>query len=491
MKKLCVLVSLTFLLYFTSSVSAAIQVKVNDKALEFDSPAVIEKGRTLVPLRAIFESLGAQVDWDGTTNTVTAIKDTTIVKLTIGKSIAYKNRVAVTLDVPAKIINNRTMVPLRFVGEAMGAYVYWDGATQTVTVSAAKAAEDPYVASYYGRITRITNGIDNKVRPSVYGDYIVWQAVYKWDKNLPSTNDFMPGYYLYNTKTKEKRLLAITEQEYLNSTAIYGDYVAWVAPREKDRYQNNVKTGSDSRGEIYLYNIVDQSSRRITDGGHNYFPRIYNNLLVWQGSEPGEDCGYYSDIYIYNIETQNVTKITNGLPFDGVFNRHLHFGEPSISGDYIVYSCLTDDHKNLWEVYLYSISKNKAELIGKGARPKIKDDWVVFTSDPGRGKLELYLYNIRTGKTSKVNHGVSRPLNFVLLNGEKLVYSDDTWNNPKPVTMLDIKTGEKTQLFEGSIDDSDSWENTIVLSMPIFENDTNIDQQDIFTWTPGEPQAKP
>jgi len=151
---------------------------------------------------------------------------------------------------------------------------------------------------------------------------------------------------------------------------------------------------------------------------------------------------------------------------------------------------LTDDYKNLWEVYLYSISKNKAVFIGKGARPQIKDDWVVFTSDPGRGKLELYQYNIRTGITTKVNHGVSRPLNFVLLNDEKLVYSDNTYN-PKPVIMLDIKTGKKTKLFEGWMADNDSWENTIVFRKTIFKNDTNIDQRDIFTWTYGEPQAKP
>jgi len=169
LKKLSVLVSLAFLLCFASAASATIQVTVNDKAVVFDSPPVIEKGRTLVPLRAICESLGATVEWDGRTNTVTAIKDSTTVKLTIGKTIAYKNGVAVKLDVPARIINNRTMVPVRFVGEAMGADVAWDGATQTVAVSSYLAAEDPYVASYYGRLTRITHDIDTKVSPSVYG----------------------------------------------------------------------------------------------------------------------------------------------------------------------------------------------------------------------------------------------------------------------------------------------------------------------------------
>ena len=86
---------------------------------------VIVNGRTLVPIRAISEGMGANVDWDSATNTVTITQDSTVVKLTIDSTTAYINGVASTLDVPAALIGGRTMVPLRFVGTALGEQVGW------------------------------------------------------------------------------------------------------------------------------------------------------------------------------------------------------------------------------------------------------------------------------------------------------------------------------------------------------------------------------
>lgn len=112
-----------------------IPVILNGVKLDCDQPPVIVDGRTLVPLRAIFEGLGASVDWDGTTRTVTSTLDGTTVVMTVDSVVMVKNGEAVTLDVPAKIVNGRTMVPVRAVGEAFGADVRWDGATRTVYVT--------------------------------------------------------------------------------------------------------------------------------------------------------------------------------------------------------------------------------------------------------------------------------------------------------------------------------------------------------------------
>ncbi|MEW6573432.1 MAG: stalk domain-containing protein [Bacillota bacterium] len=114
--------------------ASAITVAIDGERLSCDVPPVIEQGRTLVPLRAIFEALGAAVDWDGTTRTVTGRKRTTTVKLVVGQKTAYVNGKAVALDVPARIISGRTMVPLRFIGESLGAKVDWDGTKRTVIV---------------------------------------------------------------------------------------------------------------------------------------------------------------------------------------------------------------------------------------------------------------------------------------------------------------------------------------------------------------------
>lgn len=113
----------------------AIPVILNGAELDCDQPPMIVDGRTLVPLRAIFEGLGASVDWDGATRTVTSTLDGTTVVMTVDSAVMHKNGEAVTLDVPAKIVNGRTMVPVRAVGEAFGADVRWDGATRTVYVT--------------------------------------------------------------------------------------------------------------------------------------------------------------------------------------------------------------------------------------------------------------------------------------------------------------------------------------------------------------------
>ncbi|MCM1566081.1 MAG: stalk domain-containing protein [Dehalobacter sp.] len=128
------ILSLLLIFTVTTVAYAAPQVILDGQNLSFDVPPTIENGSTLLPLRVIFEALGADVQWDGATQTVTANKSGTEIRLIIG-GVAYKNGQEVQLSVPAKIIDGRTMVPLRFVSEAFGCQVSWDGATQTITIS--------------------------------------------------------------------------------------------------------------------------------------------------------------------------------------------------------------------------------------------------------------------------------------------------------------------------------------------------------------------
>ncbi|HAG08013.1 MAG TPA: copper amine oxidase [Desulfotomaculum sp.] len=102
-----------------------IPVYLNEKRLFFDVPPETEKGRVLVPLRGIFEALQAKVDWDQSTATVTAVLEDKTILLTMGKQEALINEQKVWLDVPPQIRAGRTMVPLRFVSEALGAKVIW------------------------------------------------------------------------------------------------------------------------------------------------------------------------------------------------------------------------------------------------------------------------------------------------------------------------------------------------------------------------------
>lgn len=122
-------------------------VILDGKAMNFEVPPIIEDGRTLVPLRAIFEAFGASVDWEQRTQTVTATKDQTKVVLKIGSRSPTVNGQTWPLDVPAKIVNNRTLAPLRFVGEAFGGKVDWDQQTRTVTMQSPVQPPSKKVAS--------------------------------------------------------------------------------------------------------------------------------------------------------------------------------------------------------------------------------------------------------------------------------------------------------------------------------------------------------
>ncbi|GBF32636.1 chitinase [Desulfocucumis palustris] len=136
------------------------KVVLDGNAINFDVPPTIEEGRTLVPLRAIFEALGANVGWDGATQTVTATKGQVAITLVIGGK-AYKNNTEVILDVPAKVVNGRTLVPLRFVSEALGAGVDWDGNTETVAITSATPAPVINDQASNGPITAIAPALVN------------------------------------------------------------------------------------------------------------------------------------------------------------------------------------------------------------------------------------------------------------------------------------------------------------------------------------------
>ena len=132
---------ITALLLLTLSVNTyaadEISVYVDNTKVKFDVPPQIIGGRTMVPLRAIFESLGATVNWDASTRTITAYNITTVVKATIDSNIISVNYVDKTMDVAPMIINDRTLVPARFVAEAFGCNVDWNGNTKTVTITSA------------------------------------------------------------------------------------------------------------------------------------------------------------------------------------------------------------------------------------------------------------------------------------------------------------------------------------------------------------------
>ncbi len=112
-----------------------VQLRLNGSILVGDTPAYIDSNnRTMVPIRLVGESLGNVVDWNEQARTVRISRGDQVVGLTINSRQATVGGQVVTMDTEPVIVNNRTMVPLRFVMENLGARVIWDGATNTVDI---------------------------------------------------------------------------------------------------------------------------------------------------------------------------------------------------------------------------------------------------------------------------------------------------------------------------------------------------------------------
>ena len=120
-----------------SSVFAGnISVNLNGENIEFSNQApVIVEGRTLIPLRGVFEKLGYEINWDNETKTAIFTKENTVVKVTVNSNSFTINDSSVNLDVPAQIVNGSMMLPLRAVGEATGLKVNWDNENKAVNIA--------------------------------------------------------------------------------------------------------------------------------------------------------------------------------------------------------------------------------------------------------------------------------------------------------------------------------------------------------------------
>ena len=201
-RKICS-ICLVVLLLCTTAVSVFasddIRVKLDGKPISFDVAPRIINDRTMVPLRAIFEALGATVIWDGETQTVTSTKNHTTIILTINHSLMYVNGKGIVLDSPACLIDGRTLVPLRAVSEAFGTDVEWVDSERTVLLTTSShyyldgvSVDD--VITYFGEVC-----LDSEYS---VGATSTPNLIHKWEE---------PVYYcVYGTPT-QKDLIAIEE----------------------------------------------------------------------------------------------------------------------------------------------------------------------------------------------------------------------------------------------------------------------------------------
>ena len=144
--KSCVLLIIIMLSVFPcgcaakSSNTAVLQIGnkviyINGNKSELDVAPIIQDDRTLLPLRAVVEGLGGSVAWDEETNTAVLAKGEKVIFITIGSKTAFVNTAKHTLDTEPIIIDERTMLPIRFVAENLGFAVTWNESTSEIIIT--------------------------------------------------------------------------------------------------------------------------------------------------------------------------------------------------------------------------------------------------------------------------------------------------------------------------------------------------------------------
>ena len=161
MRRILTLAALAATVLFSGmnlAVSAAdnlpVTVDINGEAVTFDSQPQIMNDRVMVPMRAIFEKLGCYVFWDNDSKTAKGVRNGHVVSIVVGDKNAYVDSQRKELDQPAVITaEERILVPLRFVSEALGAEVEWNGDQRNVSITAE-----------FGMVYRTPTGL---VRPQI------------------------------------------------------------------------------------------------------------------------------------------------------------------------------------------------------------------------------------------------------------------------------------------------------------------------------------
>lgn len=273
LKKL-ILILFTILAVMISSISCTdaaagtqeVTVYLDNNQIIFDTEPEIVNGRTMVPLRAIFEALNMNVSWDGSTQKVTATKDGLEIVLYIGSDTPTVNGETVVIDSKAYIVNGRTMVPLRFIAESTGANVEWKSVTRSVLITSDNGQDvvdmsDELVLTYKivdtGQETLFTNTTTQTYiaeGSSFYGQdahYDGYQPSYI-DNGDGTVTDNVTG--LMWQQTMDEKMTFEEAFEYAENCTL-GGYDDWRIPNIKELFSLMMYSGSSSgiaADELYI-----------------------------------------------------------------------------------------------------------------------------------------------------------------------------------------------------------------------------------------------
>ena len=236
---------------YTAFAESNASVKVNGNEVIYDQKPIIEDGRVLVPMRATFEALGANIEWDNATRTVRASKGADNISIEVGKN---------ELDVAAKIVNGRTLVPLRAVSEAFGADVNWDNSNRTVSITTNDGIN---------LIDNSADSSDESKKHDYYTEYkaedgtVLFMKWYDYDKLSDKTDNAV----------KEKVYARLKSQgdDYIsNDNEMGGDEDIIKSAGEFYEERKSSEFGFSPFSSTIEYRITEESDKYISYKGNTY-----------------------------------------------------------------------------------------------------------------------------------------------------------------------------------------------------------------------------
>lgn len=277
-----------------------IDVYIEGQKVSFDVPPQTINNRTMVPIRAIFELMGAVVVWDDTNLTAICTKDNTTVKMSLNSTTEYIDDIPYTMDVVPVIINNRILAPARYVAEAFGYYVNWDGITKSVFIS--KNAN-------FNNL-QIKDG--TREHPYKLGDKV---SITFWDPfDINATTAVGTYEFTLNSLLSPNDM----EKKFNDTSYVYDEkrwylngYVTLASYNREDvcgfsdmMYSSNIVTSDLVPGEYYSWYINPAKYRfvELYKGGSTecYIPVQTDEIAE------GQTADYFTITYYSNKDTQNI-----------------------------------------------------------------------------------------------------------------------------------------------------------------------------------------
>lgn len=263
----------------TSAAPSTVKVMINDKPLVTDTQAIIRNNRTMVPFRAVFESLGAKnISWDEPTQSIVGSDGNITIKLVIGSYDIDVNGKISTMDTPPMIINSRTMIPLSAVSNALGAKVTWDA--------------KKYVASVVKPIQTASNNYNSEIFP--ISDDVAENINKTIDAGNTTQNNTTQN-VSSNSESNFDNISTVSE----SNTQIQGYYA--MEDLKRNKYVLNLK--NDGKSEM-----INISSLNKVKGTYTYLNnKLSMNISSFNSTYEREDVNYAGTNLILMKDTKSPT----------------------------------------------------------------------------------------------------------------------------------------------------------------------------------------